>query len=136
MAFFSDSGSRRSPLAVSARRSAILSRRLVERTSNRRSAPCAASARATWLPTNPVAPVMKAFMLCFYPEPSEGTLCTHDLLEKQTTNPGSLVSIGSLASLGFSEEPTPALPPGFRCSFPPPPFSPSIYAPRLQSFFL
>src|SRR5689334_760609 len=35
---------------------------LLERTSKRRTAPCAASARATWLPTNPVAPVTKAFM--------------------------------------------------------------------------
>src|SRR5882724_8403036 len=74
MADLSDPGSRRSPVAVSARKSAILSRRLVERTSNRRSAPCAAKARATWLPTNPVAPVMKAFMLCYYPERNEGTL--------------------------------------------------------------
>jgi hypothetical protein len=34
---------------------------LLARTSNRNSAPCPASERATWLPTNPVAPVTKAF---------------------------------------------------------------------------
>src|SRR5215471_14070873 len=35
---------------------------LVARTSNRRSAPRSAKAEATWLPTNPVAPVTKANM--------------------------------------------------------------------------
>src|SRR5262245_8478319 len=62
MAFFNEAGSHRSPTAASARSSTMLSLRLDGRTSNRSSAPCAASTRATWLPTNPVAPVMKAFM--------------------------------------------------------------------------
>src|SRR6266536_4173097 len=41
-------------------------RLLVWRTSRRRSAPCSASARATWLPRKPVAPVTKASMRVYY----------------------------------------------------------------------
>src|SRR5271167_189893 len=62
MPFFRDLGSRRSPTACSAGRSAILSVRLVGRTSKRTSAPFASSCRATWLPKNPVAPVTKLFI--------------------------------------------------------------------------
>ena len=51
-----------SPATRSAGTSAILSVRLVARTSSRRSAPRASSCRATWLPRNPVAPVTKHFM--------------------------------------------------------------------------
>ena len=39
--------------------------RLEERVSKRKSAPCASKRRATWLPTNPVAPVTKAFIEVF-----------------------------------------------------------------------
>src|SRR5262245_1074962 len=103
MPFFNDAGSHRSPAAVSARSSAMLSVLLDGRTSNRSSAPCAASARATWLPTNPVAPVMKAFILLLYPERSEGPLSEqHCLGTLQFAI--SRKSVIDLASLEISEK--------------------------------
>src|ERR1700687_5246113 len=61
MAFSRDAASLRSPIAVSAWRPSRFLRLLVGRTKRRRPAPCSASTRATWVPRNPVAPVMKAF---------------------------------------------------------------------------
>src|ERR1700722_15654888 len=61
MAFSRDAASLRSPLAVSPGRPSRFLRLLVGRTKRRRPAPCSARTRATWVPRNPVAPVMKAF---------------------------------------------------------------------------
>src|SRR5215472_5564207 len=76
MAFFKDLGSSRSPTTRSAFRSAMFSVRLVGRTSTRRSAPCAPRSCATWLPTNPVAPVTRTFIRSQNAECGQGH-CPH-----------------------------------------------------------
>src|SRR5579884_3723026 len=62
MALASDSGCSRSPVTRSAFRSSRLRLSLVGRSSSRKSAPPASNARATCVPTKPVAPVTKAFI--------------------------------------------------------------------------
>src|SRR5258708_7009607 len=96
MPFFKESGSRRSPATRSARMSAMLSVRLEVRTSSRRSAPCAASSRATWHPTKPVAPVTKAFIFfCFflYPEAKRGIYMATTNSKKKTNTLRSELSL-------------------------------------------
>ena len=61
-------------------RSAMFFVLLFGRTSRRKSAPCSARARATWLPTNPVAPVRKASIAALnvpYPIPDCDAIMYH-----------------------------------------------------------